>query len=138
MMKSLFAAAAASALILPSLTAPASAARGGMGGAVGKDPRVCLLTFSSAAEFGADAAVVKAQYLPLRIAMKHETDSTTQGIAYYGFGELSASQQANIDFYYPNGSTSAVVGVNENADTQTLCQAFMDYAEGQDDEGDDD
>lgn len=137
MMKTLFAAAAASALILP-ISAPADAARGGMGGAVGQDPRVCLLTFSSAAEFGADAAVVKAQYLPLRIAIKHETDATTQGIAYYGFGELTASQQASIDFYYPNGSTSAVVGVNENADTQTLCQAFMDYAESQDDEGDDD
>jgi hypothetical protein len=137
MMKSLFAAAAASALILPSFAAPANAARGGMGGAVGHDPKVCLLTFDSAAEFGADAAVVKAQYVPLRIATKLRKDPSTQGIAYYGFGDLSASQQASINFYYPTGSSSAVIGVNENADTQTLCEAFMAYAEAQD-EGDDD
>lgn len=138
MSRSLFAAVAASALILPSFAIPAQAARGGMGGAVGKDPRVCLLTFSSSAQYGADAAVVKAQYVPLRIAVKHQTDPSTQGIAYYGYGALTAQQQAQIDFYYPNGSSSAVIGINETSDTQTLCAAFMEYAESQDDEGDDD
>ena len=132
MMKTLFAAAAASALILPSF-APAHAARGGMGKAVGKDPKVCLLTFE-AGSYGADAGVVKAQYVPLRIAMKLQKDPATQGIAYYGYGELSAAHQAEIDFYYPTGSSSAVIGVNENADTETLCEAFMAYAESQDDE----
>jgi hypothetical protein len=139
MMKSLFAAAAASALILPTFAMPAHAARGGMGGAVGKDPRVCLLTFSSAAHFGADAAVVKAQYLPLRIAMKHEAkDTSTMGIGYYGYGDLSAQHEAHIDFYYPDGSSSPTIGVTETSDTKTMCQAFMDYAEGQDGEGDND
>lgn len=136
MMKSLFAAAAASALILPSFAAPANAARGGMGGAVGKDPRVCLLTFE-AGQFGDDAAVVKAQYVPLRIAAKLRKDPSTQAIAYYGYGDLTADQQTYINLYYPSGSSSAVVGVNENADTETLCKAFMEYAEMQD-EGDDD
>lgn len=138
MYKSLFAAVAASALILPTFAIPAHAARGGMGGAVGKDPKVCLLTFSSSAGYGADAEVVKAQYVPLRIAMKLEKDQSTQAIAYYGYGDLSAEQQASIDFYYPDGSSSAVIGVNQNSDTQTLCEAFMDYAESQDDESDDD
>ena len=137
MMKSLFAAAAASALILPSFAIPAHAARGGMGGAVGKDPRVCLLTFSSTAEVGADAAVVKAQYVPLRIAVKLEAkNASVSGIAYYGYGDLSAEQQSQIDWYYPDGSTSTVAGVTENSDTQTLCAAFMEYAESQ--EGEDD
>ena len=134
MMKTLFAAAAASALILPSF-APAHAARGGMGGAVGKDPKVCLLTFSSAADFGADAAVVKAQYVPLRIALKLEARSpSTVGIGYYGPGALSATQAAQIDFYYPAGSDSPVIGVTETSDTQTLCEAWMAYAESQDDD----
>jgi hypothetical protein len=133
MMKSLFAAAAATALILPSF-APAHAARGGMGGAVGKDPKVCLLTFSSAAERGADAAVVKAQYVPLRIAVKLMKDPATQGIAYYGFGALSQAHQDMLDWYYPTGSFSTVAGVPDNADTETLCTAFMEYAESQDDE----
>lgn len=137
MMKSLFAAAAASALILPAFATPAHAARGGMGGAVGKDPRVCLLTFSSAAQFGADAAVVKAQYLPLRIAVKHEAkNTTTMGIGYYGYGDLSAQHQAQIDFYYPDGSAAPDIGVTEVSDTKTLCQAWMDYAESQEGEED--
>ena len=137
MMKSLFAAAAASALILPSFAFPAHAARGGMGGAVGKDPRVCLLTFASAAEFGADAAVVKAQYVPLRIALKLEArSSTTIGIGYYGPGELTATQAGQIDFYYPEGSSSPTIGVTETSDTQTLCEAWMEYAESQEGEED--
>ena len=135
MMKSLFAAAAASALILPSFAIPAHAAQGGMGGAVGKDPRVCLLTFSSAAEYGADAAVVKAQYVPLRIAVKLQAKSpTTMGIGYYGYGALSADQQAFVDFYSPNGDISPVIGVTETSDTQTLCAAWMEYAESQEGE----
>jgi hypothetical protein len=109
-----------------------------MGGAIGQDPKVCLLTFSSAAQFGADAAVVKAQYVPLRIAQKLRRNASTQGIAYYGFGNLTAAQQAQIQFYYPNGSSSAVIGVTENADTQTLCNAFEQYAEDQATTGDDD
>ena len=137
MMKSLFAAAAASALILPSFAVPAHAARGGMGGAVGQDPKVCLLTFSSAAEVGADAAVVKAQYVPLRIAVKLEAKSpSVSAIAYYGYGDLTAAQQSQVDYYYPEGSSSEVAGVTENSDTETLCTAFMAYAESQ--AGDDD
>ena len=137
MMKSLFAAAAASALILPSFAVPANAARGGMGGAVGQDPRVCLLTFSSAAEYGADAAVVKAQYVPLRIAVKLQAKSpTTMGIGYYGYGNLTAAQQADVDFYSPNGDVSPTIGVTETSDTQTLCTAWMEYAESQEGETD--
>jgi hypothetical protein len=134
MMKSLFAAGAATALLLPALAGPAHAAKGGMGGAVGKDPRVCLLTFSSAGEFGADAAVVKAQYVPLRIAVKLRKDPSTQGIGFYGPGTLTAAQAAQVQFNYPGGSSSPVIGVTAVSDTATLCEAWMAYAESQDDE----
>ena len=102
------------------------------GHAYGHDPKVCLLTFTSADQRGADAAVVKAQYLPLSIAAKLRKDTTTQGVAYYGFGDLTTEQRALVDFYYPTGSFSDVIGVPNNADTKTLCQAFMTYAENHD------
>lgn len=116
---------------------PALAEKGGNGNgnAYGHDPKVCLLTFDGT--FGADADVVKAQYLPLRIAERKVTDETTQGIAYYGPGELDP-RPASVDFYYPEGSSSAVIGVNETSDTETLCEAFADYAESQDDDDDSD
>jgi hypothetical protein len=135
MMKSLFAAAAASALILPAFATPAHAARGGMGGAVGKDPKVCLLVFEEG-QYGADAGVIKAQYVPLRIAMKLQARNDNSGIAYYGYGALTTEQQSSINFYYPNGSSSPTVGVTETSDTQTLCEAFMEYAESQEGEED--
>ena len=63
----IIAALAASTLV----SAPAIAQNGN---AYGHDPKVCLVTFGSPAERAgqADADVVKAQYLPVRIAMKHD------------------------------------------------------------------
>ena len=112
------------------LAGPALAA-GKSADAPGQQPKVCLLTFDGT--FGADADVVKAQYLPLQAAKHVKRDAATQGIAYYGFGALSAVQQAMIDFYYPDGSSSAVIGVNATSDTATLCEAFKAYADSQDD-----
>lgn len=120
------------ALSAVSLAAAPAMAQNGKGHAYGHEPKVCLLTFSSASQFGADAAVTKAQYVPLSIAEKLTRDTTTQGIAYYGFGDLSATDQARIDFYYPNGSLDPQLGVTENSDTQTLCNAFMDFAASND------
>jgi hypothetical protein len=92
--------------------------------------KVCLLTFSSAEAraAGTDIEVTKAQYLPLPAAQQLKTDPSLMAIAYYGFGELSAEAQASIDFYYPTGSSDPALGVTENSDTETLCQAFKDFA----------
>lgn len=100
----------------------------------GKDPRVCLLTFSSAAaaDAGADAEVVKAQYLPLQIALKLAGDATVTGIGWYGAGELTADQEAKItdsDLHFFNYPDATV-------DTQDQCELYMQIAA--DNQADDD
>jgi hypothetical protein len=129
------------ALAASSLLAAAPAlAQGKSASAPGHQPKVCLLTFASADALasGADSGIVKAQYVPLPIGQKLLKDPSTQALAYYGFGDLTAEQQAAIGrFYYPNGSSDPNVGVTETSDTETLCNAFAAAADA-DDDGDDD
>jgi hypothetical protein len=77
------------------------------GKAIGQDPRVCLVTFVSeeAAASQADAGVAKAQYLPLRIAMKLEarSDSISDIYTYGDDGYMGAG----VDYHYAGDSTEA-------------------------------
>ena len=77
------------------------------GNAYGKDPKVCLVTFTSAeaAAGQADADVAKAQYLPLSIAMKLEQRNDAASDIYtYGDDGFTGP---GVDFHYAGDSTEA-------------------------------
>ena len=77
------------------------------GKAYGHDPKVCLVTFVSeeAAASQADAGVAKAQYLPLRIAMRLEMRSDSISDIYtYGDDGFTG---AGVDFHYAGDTTQA-------------------------------
>lgn len=86
------------------LAGPAAAQRGH---AYGHDPKVCLVTFESeeAAASQADVGVIKAQYLPLSIAMRHELRSDSVSDIYtYGDDGYTG---AGVDYHYAGDSTQA-------------------------------
>ena len=112
----LMAALAASTLA----SAPALAQSNGK--AYGHQPKVCLITFSVAGS-QADADVVKAQYVPLAIAMKLEARNDAYADI-YTYNE--ASQPSGVDFNIMGGSLT----------TEEQCNVFMEATE--DDDGDDD
>jgi hypothetical protein len=92
-------------LAATSLLAGPAFAQGG--NAYGHDPKVCLVTFGSPEEAAgqADADVVKAQYLPLRIAMRKELQSDSVSDIYtYGDDGYTG---AGVDYHYAGDSTEA-------------------------------
>lgn len=121
------------ALVATSLLAAPAVAAPGNGKAYGHDTKVCLLGFNTAAEAqaGADATVIKAQYLPLRIALTKAEGDDTQAIGFYGSGTLSDDELALIGttrlFNYPDG-----IGTEEQ------CELYMDIAEQNSADDDDD
>jgi hypothetical protein len=120
MRKLALALAAASFLAAPAVAAPGQ----GKGKAYGHDTKVCLIGFNTAeeAQAGADATVIKAQYLPLRIALTKAEGDASQAIGFYGPTTLSADDLTLIGattlYNYPDG-----IGTEEQ------CEAYMDIAE---------
>lgn len=108
------------------LAMPAVGAAQGNAYAYGKDPKVCLVTFESEAALASQAnvGVTKAQYLPLRIALRFESQN-----------------DALADIYTYNADGTQVAGVDYNyapaagMDTESTC-AYLDSLN--DDDGDDD
>lgn len=97
------------ALAVASLAAaPAIAAQGnGKAYAYGHDPKVCLVTWATEADrlTQADALVVKAQYLPLRIALAKEAESDDVSDIYtYGDDGFTGD---GVDFHYAGDTTEA-------------------------------
>jgi hypothetical protein len=137
-MKNAFlAAVAAAAVLAPTFTAPSLAQ--GRGRAIGHQPKVCLVTFSSTTgNTGADADVVKAQYVPLAIAMKLEgRNDTLSDIYTYG---ATGYQGAGVDYYIASPNDPAA-GITADMNTAQVCEALSDYADqnqASDDDDDDD
>jgi hypothetical protein len=94
------------------------------GKAYGHDPKVCLVTWGSEADrmSQADATVVKAQYLPLRIAMRKEAESDNVSDIYtYGTDGYTGD---GVDYHYAGDSTEAT------------CAMLAEIAESNDDSDD--
>jgi hypothetical protein len=127
MKKAVIAAVAASTLLGPTFTAQALAQP--RGHAYGQQPRVCLLTFSSTTgNTGADADVVKAQYLPLAIAQKLEARNDSLSDIYtYG---ATGYQGTGVDYYVMSPNDPAL-GITPDMNTQQVCSALEAYAEQQ-------
>jgi len=101
------------------------------GNAYGQDPRVCLVTFESAAAAttGADTGVIKAQYLPLSIAMKLEAkNDATSNIFTYGATGFSGT---GVDFHIAAPSDPAL-GITAGMTTQQVCSILAAYGESRD------
>ena len=109
----LLAALAASGL----LSSPAVA----QGKAIGQEPKVCLLTFKVAGS-SADADVVKAQYLPLPIAMKLEARNDSFADI-YTYNETTTFE--GVDRNVVNGSDPAL-GITADMNTQQVCNIFIE------------
>lgn len=117
-MRTLALALAASSLIaaVPAIAAPGN----GKGYAYGHDPKVCLVTFGTPEERAgqADADVVKAQYLPLRIALQKEqaSDDVSDIYTYGDDGYVGDG----VDFHYAGDSTEDTCayldGINNDED----------------------
>lgn len=125
MKKAVLAAVAASALLGPTFTAPAVSQP--QGNAYGHQPKVCLLTFSSAAAraSGADAEVVKAQYVPLPIAVKLE--ARNDSIAdIYTYNETTTFTGVDANIQNP---TDPAAGITPDMTTEEVCTALAAYAE---------
>jgi hypothetical protein len=98
------------------------------GNAYGQDPRVCLVTFESAAAAtsGADTGVIKAQYLPLSVALKLEAKSdSTSNIFTYGSGGFTG---AGVDTHVAAPSDPAL-GITANMTTQQVCSILAAFGE---------
>lgn len=98
------------------------------GNAYGKDPRVCLVTFESAAAAtsGADTGVIKAQYLPLSIAVKLEAkNDATSNIFTYGPSGFTGT---GVDNHVAAPSDPAL-GITANMTTQQVCSILAAYGE---------
>jgi hypothetical protein len=128
------------ALAAASLLAAPPAAAQSRGKAIGKGPRVCLVTYKADAPSNAPAsAVSRAQYLPLAIALKLQAKDATDIQQVLTFGptgyagpevhpggsRLNASQ-----FDIPNSLTPT-------SSTEEACAVLADYANDRtDDEND--
>jgi hypothetical protein len=103
--------------------------KGGYGGKVGQDTKVCLITYDRATTMGLPAEnVVKAQYLPLRIALSKDTSASL--IVTYGSGGPTGG---GIDIANVSYNDSTVDGINIGSTTEEACMALEDYVEMRDD-----
>ena len=101
------------------------------GNAYGHDPRVCLVTFESAAaaQSGADTGIVKAQYLPLSIALKLEARNDALADIYtYGSTGFNGT---GVDHYVAAPSDPAL-GITANMTTEQVCSILARAAEERD------
>jgi len=119
------------ALFASSIIAAAPAAAQN-GKAYGHEPKVCLLTFSVAGST-ADADVVKAQYLPLPIALKLEARNDAFADI-YTYNETTTF--TGVDNNVPSPSDPAL-GIEPDMTTEEVCNLFMDFVDDNDDDDDD-
>ncbi len=128
MTKTVLAAVAASALLAPTLLAPANS----QGRKVGHQPKVCLVTFGAeTGNTGADADVIKAQYVPLPIAMKLEARNDTLADIYtYGATGFSG---AGVDFHVAAPNDPAL-GITPEMNTEQVCNILAAAADDEDED----
>jgi hypothetical protein len=133
MKKIALALAASSMLAVPAMALEHTDGKGG--NAYGKDPKVCLITYSSDVSDGrGDPAefVTKAQYLPLRIAMRKDTAQSL--IVTYGSGGYNGPE---VDIARVQYNDPTVSGIRMNSTTEEACTALSAYAEMRDMDDDD-
>jgi hypothetical protein len=121
------------------LGAPAAVAQSGNGNgnAYGQGPRVCLVTFADGSNTLA-SNVIKAQYLPLGVALNHKARvmNDYQLIITYG---TSGATGTGIDYSRINaGGFDLANTFNATTTTQVACEFLADYAESRDMDDDDD
>jgi hypothetical protein len=129
-MKKLAMALAATSMLAVPAMAQNMGNKGGFGGKVGQDPKVCLITYSSDVSDGkGDAAefVTKAQYLPLRIAVSKDTMSSL--IVTYGANGATRAEYPEIDIDRVQYDDTTVDGINVNSTTEEACEALEEYVE---------
>ena len=102
----------------------APAAAQPQGNAYGQEPKVCFITFESAAALasGANTGITKAQYLPLPIAQKFQQRNPTVTALYtYGTND-PISGVTNVAV--PSGE-----GITANMTTEQVCEILADQAD---------
>ena len=109
--------AAASIFVAPATAQP-------QGNAYGHQPKVCLITFESAAALasGANTGIVKAQYLPLPIAQKFQQRNPTITALYtYGTNDPITGV---VNVAAPSGE-----GITATMTTEQVCGILADQAD---------
>src|SRR5215217_4674681 len=94
------------------------------GNAYGQQPKVCLITFESAAALasGANTGIVKAQYVPLPIAQKLQARNPTV-MALYTYGTNPAIAGVT------NVSSPSGQGITADMTTEQVCGILADQAD---------
>lgn len=128
-MRTLAVAIAATSMLV---AVPAIAAKGGNGNgnAYGHGPRVCLITYDQALSQGLPLEhVTKAQYLPLGVALKKDTDHSL--LVTYGPSGATGEGIDHPQILVDDAATDPTMT------TEEACNAIQAYVEENNDDSDD-